>query len=344
MNVIFSLNNPKSQEYKTGGDLRLLELVEYTNYQFITPYKNFNQTKNLREKLSVVIDLIQKAWKLKQAKFIVFEYYTFFPLFVIGKFNTVICLRKDKINYDGLDSKIRIDAYIQEYIGLLFAKKIIVQSEIDKKYILERHTFLKNYFSNKIKVQNNNINTNRLLAIDEKYTFVNPKIILDKEVHIGFVGQTKSIRKNFEFVIKCLSNMNNYSFNIHLIGDIYDGSVNDIQIFSYGKVNDLQKVVEVYKKCHFMIIPSLSESFSNIITESLYFRIPLLCSAIETHQNILGNRYSDVTFELEEHNFKNKLMSFLKNYNYEDEVNKNEVLREKYTFNWAQNMKEKIDE
>lgn len=122
-------------------------------------------------------------------------------------------------------------------------------------------------------------------AIDDKWFEVPPiKKDINREVRLIYVGRIVK-RKKLDVVLKALRELNKISKHIYSLDVVGSGEgkymseiskhVNNGVVF-HGQINDLDELIEVYRKSHIFVMPSVKETFGLVYIEALSQGVPII--------------------------------------------------------------------
>lgn len=324
---IFSPNNPLKKEILTGGDIRLLELAKYAK---VYSPKTLFSTQSITQKIFTLI--IQnflnffRSLKFYRKSLLVFDIETM-PFVLLSVSPKVLLIRKNSHSFDEISGQKRSVNWKRLFAlyAKIFYKKLIFQT----KYDLDRFPF-STLFKKKSIVLHNNVNTERVMRY---------KYLLDTPLNcnfISFIGDPSVKRKNFDFFLKLSSDFPDQSFKV--IGASGSGRIN-LKFTGFMSETYFSEFIN----SKLVVIPSLDEGMSNVMTEAIYFKVPILLSSIEVHKEIVNKFVSEnLRYSIVFENYSDlvsKVELFL-NKN-DDSFRKNNFgalmeLRESLCFDWVQ--------
>ena len=98
-----------------------------------------------------------------------------------------------------------------------------------------------------------------------------------------------------------------------------------------------ESIVEIYKKCHFIVLPSKSEGFPKVIGEAMNYGCVPIVSDISCISQYIQNSYNGYLIQpLREENLRNVMQQSLKlsKTNFKKYIDINYKLAKKFTFNY----------
>ncbi|ONI37873.1 hypothetical protein AN639_01235 [Candidatus Epulonipiscium fishelsonii] len=264
-------------------------------------------------------------------------------LILAGFKNIILLLRADLVEYikaDLLSINFKTKLYLYfkiffEGISLIGSKKIILQSKYDKKALLKRHRFIKEQIEKKIFIQSNNINPSWVQNYKKTY-----EIKQNAPIKILFIGNFDSYRKGFKVLLEAVNDLQKEKYNIKLGligGGLYLEQYkqlykNNKQIKFYGPIFPLD--IDLVLNYDFIMVPSLAESYPNVIMEALYYNIAVYGSKIGGIPYILNN--PSYLFKPVKKDIKEFIKAKISNTQYITDARNQNLIRKNLTFNWSE--------
>jgi len=209
---------------------------------------------------------------------------------------------------------------------------IVVQNEDDRQQLIERY----NVNLGKLVIIPNNVNVDWM---ESKYNNANNSKYLKKLIFIGTLCE----RKGIMFLLKAFKKLikEDKELYLNILGDGHQR----IEIEKYIKKNKLTSNIKLYgyikdplkylSESDLLIVPSLVDSFPNVILEAFYVGTPIIGSNVGGIKSIL--KYDTLLFKQKsEQSIYNKLSKLLNKDVYLEYKNKCETRKEKFIFDWAQ--------
>lgn len=107
-----------------------------------------------------------------------------------------------------------------------------------------------------------------------------------------FVGRDERRKgiKEINSVLKDLINESNYELEFHFVGPINNevNSNKKVKIIYHGLVKDSQKIQEIMKTCHFIVVPSHSEGMPNVILEAMASGLAVIATDVGAVNKMVG--------------------------------------------------------
>jgi len=289
--------------------------------------------------------LLRKIKKISYQSLVVFEITYAIQCCAMGLPNIVIFLRQDiyryrtvglKKNYLATIYKIIYKSFIKilEMIIIRRTRNIFVQCHFDETQLLNRHNgIIRSILIKKIKVIPNNVNVSWITDIQ------NGEIIeYSDDFTIGFLGSVNDPRKGLDILLDSVEILLKKGFNIKLLvaGDGILSNHYQKEFYDFPQIRFLgyqKNSVTFIKSCDLMVVPSLEDSFPNVILESLYLEVPVIGSRRGGIPEIL--KYDDLLFNLSVYGLVNKLIQIVQENNMQRYKNLVIQRKSEFSFDWG---------
>lgn len=329
MNAIFVGRN-KFDDKVTGGQRRFVEAIHCCGLDASDSLSSFWQvSRNILKK-----DIVYVAFD---------ERYLFlcFLQLVIGR-RVVFFPRGNKvIHFKSSYSRLRLFVY-RKIFGWMYSRCefMVFQTRAQATEFRDMYSY-----SGLVKILPNNINASWIevpaIKLDADAKLASRSLANRSCWQVGFMGGLDK-RKGFEVAYEALKDfILDDRVCLHVAG-AEAGSFKEYNVKAHGYVtgNDL---VDFYKMCDFIIIPSEYDSFPNVLLEALaYGAIPLI-SRDKITEEILGVE-SSLLFIRQGKEIRDTFNLLVSNpellQRAEDEC---QALRVKYTFDWCGRVREILD-
>ena len=182
--------------------------------------------------------------------------------------NIKIITRCVNLNSHAFNKGIRYYLYgfiddLKTYFLLLYSDKIIFQSEYQMSFFIKSNPLSFNLRKKQIKIIFNGANNN----------YVNDFEIRNLKNELILVSNTFSSRKSKNhYLISKMSLIKNVK--IYHIGN-WPNNINKEKIVLLGVLNSNQ-IKDYYKKCHYLLHPSIKDPCPNVIFEAISSNLPVL--------------------------------------------------------------------
>ena len=274
-------------------------------------------------------------------------------MFLILFFFKTIIVHERGVSYN-------INSFIGQLIvkiNSLFINKIITNSNATK--ILLQKKF--------------KINKNKITTVHNGFEILNddlkPEYKTNNKFTVGFCGRFEIPKNPLKFVEIANYSKANNSLKFVMIGN---GSLYNLIKLKSKKINNLEilksqyNLKEFYKKIDLLIVPSIREPFGNVILEAGINMVPVIASNVDGIPEIIKNHHNGILI-----NPKNKIdkslyikfkiiSKFIVNPNTSDlnkpleisthecynsilKIKDNKKLRDKYTYNMKEIIREKFN-
>jgi glycosyltransferase involved in cell wall biosynthesis len=236
--------------------------------------------------------------------------------------------------------KLLVYKFLERY-ALKKAQKIIVQSNYAKDLLKRRHPAINNLLDEKLYVLYNNVNAGWILRYSG---YIRQKPVTPgRTYHFLFVGTINTELKGLHLLLKAVKTLlyEEYPVQLDVIGDgklksdykhIYNKE-KGIQFL--GRVKEPMKVMPDYD---LLIVPSLADSFPNVILEALYLEMPVIGSRAGGIPEILD--YPELMFEPNEKSITRKLREVIELACFEEYRQKCKKRKQSLTFHWGEKVRE----
>jgi glycosyltransferase involved in cell wall biosynthesis len=135
-------------------------------------------------------------------------------------------------------------------------------------------------------------------CLDEKDRRAGLKIIaeksIEKNLNFCFVGALNE-HKGVSLILEALQQFQNSTIEFHFVGDgdtmkkyVLLAEKLDLNIFFHGFLKK-DEIVTIYKKCHYIVLPSKSEGFPKVIGEAMNFGCIPIVSNISCIEQYIQN-------------------------------------------------------
>ncbi|MGM0529780.1 MAG: glycosyltransferase family 4 protein [Bacteroidota bacterium] len=240
--------------------------------------------------------------------------------------------------------KLVLFKWIERYT-LNKSQKIILQSNYAKSVLKRRHPGIWEKLEEKSYILYNNVNASWILRYSG--------YIRQKSLHRGngynfvFVGAINNRIKGLHLLLEAVRYLfdKGYPVELDVIGE---GSLKfDYESIykSYSQIQFLGWIDQPMKSLpnyDLLIVPSLTDSFPNVILEALFLEIPVIGSEAGGIPEILF--YPELMFKLCERDLAEKLQSIIENNRLEDIRQKCRKRKQALTFNWGQKARDIISQ
>lgn len=327
MNVIFVGRN-KFGDKVTGGQRRFVEAIHCCGLDTNKTLSSFWQvSKNIFKKNVIYVAFDERYLFLCILQLVIGRRVVFFP-----RGNKVV-------HFKSSYSRLRLFVY-KKIFGWMYARCefMVFQTKAQMLEFREMYSY-----AGLVKILPNNINSS---WVDVSAIKINAKLISGSLANkscwqVGFMGGLDK-RKGFNVAYDAL---NDFILDgrvcLHVAGAEAE-SFKEYNVKAHGYVsgNDL---VDFYRACDFIIIPSEYDSFPNVLLEALaYGAIPLI-SRDRITEEILGVE-SNLLFVRQGKEIRDTLDLLMSNPELlrraEDEC---QALRAKYTFDWCGRVREILE-
>ncbi|REE81976.1 glycosyltransferase involved in cell wall biosynthesis [Lutibacter oceani] len=169
------------------------------------------------------------------------------------------------------------------------------------------------------------------------------KKVLEDKINFCFIGGLNA-NKGIEMLVNVFSKLNaNNLGTLHIVGD---GVLrNRLEVEAKKATNTIvfhgysskESIVEIYKKCHFIVLPSKSEGFPKVIGEAMNFGCVPIVSEVSCINQYVQNNYNGYLIKpLIEENLRNVIQQslLLSNVDFIKYIDINYKMAEKFTFNY----------
>lgn len=133
------------------------------------------------------------------------------------------------------------------------------------------------------------------------------------------LGYYKDRNKGYHELIQSIHRLNNRNVELVLVGEDKLKNINGINIRHFGKINNEDKIVNLYNAVNLTIVPSLKENLSNVIMESLSCGTPVVAFNIGGNSDMIDqkvNGYLATPYDIDE--LSNGINWLLYSSNYEN--------------------------
>ena len=236
--------------------------------------------------------------------------------------------------------KLLLSRFLERY-ALIKAQKIIVQSKYAKDLIKSRHSAIWKSLDNKLYVLYNNVNAGWMLPYSGHVR--KSPVIPGKTYHFLFVGSINTELKGLYLLLKAVQWLldKGYRVQLDIIGDgrlkfDYEHNYSNPEGIQFlGRVAEPMKLMPDYD---LLIVPSLSDSFPNVILEALFLEMPVIGSKVGGIPEILF--YPELMFEPNEKSLTEKLWQVIKQDCLEEYRKKCIKRKQALTFHWGEQVRE----
>jgi glycosyltransferase involved in cell wall biosynthesis len=122
----------------------------------------------------------------------------------------------------------------------------------------------------------NSIDTN-IFKIQDKEKLREKYLIPKDEFTVLFVADNiNNYRKGFDLLVDSLTYLEKLPMTIITIGQTKSLTNNNIKTISFGKVTEVEKLVEIYGLADVFILPSREDNLPNVILESFSVGLPVI--------------------------------------------------------------------
>jgi len=236
--------------------------------------------------------------------------------------------------------KLLVYKFLERY-ALKKAQKIIVQSHYAKDLLKRRHPGIRKALAQKLYVLYNNVNTSWMICYSG-YIRQNP-VTPGRTYHFLFVGIINTELKGLHLLLKSIQSLLNegYPVQLDVIGDgrlksDYEHMYNKERGIQFlGRVEEPMKLMPEYDM---LIVPSLVDSFPNVILEALFLEMPVIGSKAGGIPEILV--YPELMFEPNDKSLSRKLREVVENPCLEEYRQKCIKRKNALTFHWGEKVRE----
>ncbi|MBS3769637.1 MAG: glycosyltransferase family 4 protein [Bacteroidales bacterium] len=228
-----------------------------------------------------------------------------------------------------------------EKFTLKKSQKIVVQSTCAKNALMDRHPAIWKALEKKTYVLYNNVNTSWILH----YSGYIRQMPLHRRgvYYFVFVGTINNRIKGLHLLLEAARYLldKGYPLQLDVIGDgklkpEYERMYKDSSGIKFlGRFDEPMRVLSGYD---LLILPSLSDSFPNVILEALFLEIPVIGSYVGGIPEMLC--YPELLFKPEEKNLAEKLQYIIENDELEDFRQKCIERKRALTFDWGRKARE----
>lgn len=357
---------------ETGGTARFRELYNYLNARGIADIYMQSDTlpdaenvyrldKNLKRKYrfcqfyNTRVTLNNKAFIKKTndrdyKKVFVFDVPACIGLSLLKVKHVCLMIRKDLLDYKKIllesqnASKLKIFFWMRylnicEAICLKNAENIIVQCHYDKFVLLERHRFLRNKISGKIKIQINNVNP-AWIEKNSSAELLESDPHLDRDVfNICCVSGFGDKRKGADIMLKAFSEAfgSDEHYKLHMVGDGKELEKYREQYSSYPNIvfwGRLSNPTKILRQCTMAVVPSRADSCPNTVMEAIYNGIPVIGSNAGGIPEIIND--TEAIFEPDWESLKKNLETAVSDASYLPSITEKQKERKnELTFDWV---------
>tara|TARA_B100000902_G_C27268727_1_gene895104 strand:+ start:191 stop:1156 length:966 start_codon:yes stop_codon:yes gene_type:complete len=182
---------------------------------------------------------------------------------------------------------------IRKFFNILFLRKI---------YFMFETRECENFFS---KIHNKTYFFPNFIKINKKLIFKN-KTYERKFIYVGMISVEKGVDLILEFLLR------NPKFKCDFYGPIYKNynirnKYNFIWEKSYKGIVPNEKLISIYSKYDFTILPSFKEGYPNVVLESLNQGTPLILSNINSLIEMIDK--SAIFVDLNYENFEKEILN-----------------------------------
>ena len=230
-----------------------------------------------------------------------------------------------------------------EKIVLLKTYRIVVQSYYERNTLLIRHNSIRNKIKEKIVVIYNNVNPSWIAAYDDQSLANTRKD--DTVFNFCFIGNVDDKRKGLHILLEAIAKIIDDCYRVELIiigagkklkyyKEEYQ-AYNEIKFLGY-----IQNPMEILVKSDLLVVPSLADSFPNVIMEAFYLEKPVIGSnrggipEMLKYDELLFESNVDSLFKKIEHILHENLFGRIK-----------ELVKERkraFTFDWVEAIRREI--
>lgn len=236
--------------------------------------------------------------------------------------------------------KLLLFKFLERY-ALIKAQKIIVQSHYAKDLLQLRHPAIWEALDKKLYVLYNNVNAGWMLRYSG-YIRQSP-VIQGRTYRFLFVGAINTEMKGLHLLLKAVQELLDEGHRVQL-DVIGEGRLKPDYEYNYanydgirflGRMAEPMKVMPDYD---LLIVPSLSDSFPNVILEALFLETPVIGSKAGGIPEILF--YPELMFDPNEKSLTEKLRQVIKQCCLEEYRQKCIKRKQALTFHWCEKARE----
>lgn len=241
--------------------------------------------------------------------------------------NTWIHLRKI-LSYLYINCLILVERYVLKNVY-----RIVVQCRYDKRTLLNRHLSLGRKIEKKFRIIPNNINSSWILLKPQSIELN----LRQDYLNLCFIGNVHNTMKGLHILLEALILVlkKKYRVNLYIFGagkriDEYQVKYKKYpEIIFFGPVDNM---VQYLNNFDLLIVPSLMDSFPNVILEGIACEIPVIGSNRGGIPEML--HYKELLFNPDSHSLANKIQEIADNNLISDYKKLIKIIKKYYTFDW----------
>lgn len=220
-------------------------------------------------------------------------------------------------------------------------QKIILQSHYAKGVLKQRHTGICEKLEKKSYILYNNVNARWMLCYSD---YIRQKSVNRKNgYYFIFIGRINTKIKGLHLLLEAVRYLldKGYPLQLDVIGE---GLLKSDYKYLYRSYNQIKFVgwmdqpMTILPNYDLLIVPSLSDSFPNVILEALFLEFPVIGSEAGGIPEILF--YPELMFKPSERDLAAKLQEVIENKRLEDIQQKCRERKQALTFNWGEKARE----
>lgn len=194
--------------------------------------------------------------------------------------------------------------------------------------------------------ERNNVFSFENPCLDKKDRVLGSEIISQKSIHssinLCFVGALNE-HKGVSLILKALESYESTNITFHFVGDGKNKSHYvalakelDLNIYFHGFLKK-DEIVKIYKKCHYLVLPSKSEGFPKVVGEAMNFGCIPIVSNISCIGQYVQNEKNG--YLIEENTVENLVSVFNNALDIDEDtfktyINSNYKIAEKFTYQY----------
>ena len=284
--------------------------VRRANNRVDSPYPVYRYGEPSSKRWGVRQTLVHLSWLQLRYRFQLLHCHAAYPQAYVGRSFKKIFQIPFVVRPHGSDivlgGRIRRHPRLEDRLrrGVAAADSIIAQGRYLKNIILDLGVEEK-----KVHIINNGVD---LASFEKAEPFDHPRpyiLALGNLIH----------RKGFDILMRAYSDLDQKKFDLIIAGDGRERSALEQQASQLGVADRVffvgfvqgQKKIDLFGSAEFLVCPSRSEPFANVILEALAANLPVVASAVDGNTELILHEQNGLLFPKEDEQALAQIMSTL---------------------------------
>lgn len=173
-----------------------------------------------------------------------------------------------------------------------------------------------------------------IFKIKDKKILRNKYLIPNDEFIILFVAEdVKNFRKGFDMLLESLKHLKKINYSIITIGVDDNKVYENIKVVSFGRVYNLNKIVDIYNLADVFILPSREDNLPNVILESFATGLPIISFNVGgIKEHVFNNKTGYISKELNGYSLGNEILRFYNSKDHFDAFKIRKYAEDKFSY------------